>query len=332
MWKVAVVGAGTMGTVHAQAYVNMGNVDLVGIVDIRQSVAEGLAARSGTQAYTSLAELLNETDVDIVDICVPTYLHKEYVLQVARKKKHVICEKPIARSLEDAQAMINACEEAGVSLFIGHVVRFFPEYCLARDRLQSGTIGCVGTVRTSRGGEFPTAWEDWYADIDKSGSVIVDAMIHDFDFLRWCFGDVKRVYAKSTVGRDFPRVDHAFVSLRFENGIIGHAEGTWAYPDGFRTQLEIAGDQGLLLHDSDAAAPIQNYRRSSGVANAGVAVPESPLEKNPYQLELEHFLDCLMHNTELRITPLDAYKALEISLAALESIRTGQPVELGGVE
>jgi UDP-N-acetylglucosamine 3-dehydrogenase len=326
--KVAVVGAGTMGTVHSDAYTRIPGVELVGIVDIRQDVANRLATARGTQAYTRLKDVIEAANPDVVDVCVPTYLHRELVEEAAQAGRHVICEKPIARTLEDARAMIETCQRQGVKLYIAHVVRFFPEYRRAYELVTSGAIGRVGMARAMRGGAFPTAWEDWYANVAKSGTLIVDAMIHDFDFLRWCFGEVRRVYAKSQLGRDVARSDHALVSLRFENGVIAHVEGTWAYPSGFRTELEIAGSDGLIQHSSEDSAPIQTASRQLGTVAAGVEVPESPLLKNPYQVELEHFVDCLSSGKEPIVTAEDAYKALEISLAALHSAQTGEPVYL----
>jgi UDP-N-acetylglucosamine 3-dehydrogenase len=325
--KVAVIGAGTMGSMHAQAYTRIRDVKLVGMVDPREDQVAPLASRFGTKAYTSLNEVLENENPDVIDVCVPTYLHKRIVETAARQKKHIICEKPIARTLAEAREMIDICKNEGVHLFIAQVVRFFPEYAKAHDMVVSGAIGQVGTVRTMRGGIFPTAWQDWYANVEKSGTVILDAMIHDFDFLRWCFGEVERVYAKSIWGRELNRMDHALVSLRFKNGIIAHCEGTWAYPSGFRTQLEIAGSDGIIHHDSDEAMPIRSVIRSQS-HTGGVAVPESPLLKDPYLLELEHFIDCIRFEKEPIVTAEDGYKALEIALAALESAQTGRPVLL----
>ncbi|MCL6632162.1 MAG: Gfo/Idh/MocA family oxidoreductase [Alicyclobacillus herbarius] len=326
--KVAVVGAGTMGTVHAEAYKNMPDVQLVGIVDINRDTAQYLAFRQRTDDYTSLDALIREKRPDVVDVCVPTYLHRQVVETAARAGCHVICEKPIARTLADARAMIETCRAAGVQLYIAHVVRFFPEYRRAYELLQSGAIGRVGTVRAMRGGAFPKAWQDWYANVARCGTVIVDSMIHDFDFLRWCFGEVERVYAKSLLGRDLLQLDHAFVSLRFQNGVIAHVEGTWAYPSGFRTELEIAGSEGMIDFRSDQAAALHSQFQESDFVRAGVEVPESPLVKNPYQLELEHFLACIRDGEQPLVTAEDGLKALEISLAALTSVETREPVVL----
>ncbi|MCL6455114.1 MAG: Gfo/Idh/MocA family oxidoreductase [Alicyclobacillus sp.] len=328
MVKVGLVGAGTMGAVHAEAYTRMSGVQLVGITDVRADAAAQLAAACGTRAWPNLDQLLEEADPDVVDVCVPTYLHRSLVERIAGAGKHIICEKPIARTLEDARAMMRAADAAGVRLFIAHVLRFFPEYRRARDLIAAGKVGQPGTVRTMRGGVFPRGWDDWYASVDKCGTLIVDMIIHDFDFLRWCFGEVERVFARSCLGRELNRIDHALVSLRFRNGVIGHVEGTWAYPEGFRTELEVAGTAGILHHDSTEATPVHAWYRQGATDGGGVSVPESPLAKGPYQVELEHFIDCIVNGTAPVVTAEDAYRALEISLAALQSATTGQPVSL----
>ncbi|WAH35570.1 Gfo/Idh/MocA family protein [Alicyclobacillus dauci] len=330
MFRVALVGCGTIGSVHAAGYLRMANATLVGIVDIRENHGRKMAKRFDTQWYSSLQQILEAEEVDVVDVCVPTYLHRSIVEQAARAGKHVICEKPIARTLDDAEAIIRICSEYGIRLFIAQVLRFFPQYRQTHELLEAGAMGSVGTARAMRGGGFPQGWNDWYASVERSGTLVVDMIIHDFDFLRWCFGEVQRVYAKGLLGRELNRLDHAFVSLRFQNGVIAHVEGTWAYPSGFRTMLEVAGTEGVLEHRSDEEMPIHLSLRQNGTETGGVAVPESPLDKDPYQLELEHFLSCIETASDALVTPHDAYKALEISLAALKSIQTGEPVELGG--
>ncbi len=328
MIKVAVIGAGTMAHVHSEGYLNMADVQLVGIVDHHEGRGETLAFERGTRYYSSFETLIVNEEVDVVDVCVPTPVHKDYVLKAARAKKHVICEKPMARNLEDAKEMIETCQAEGVRFFVAHVVRFFPEYVKAMNLVQSGEIGKVGTVRARRGGAFPKATEDWYASFLKSGSLVVDLMIHDFDYLRGVFGEVERVYAKSLLGREINRIDNALVSLRFKNGVIASVEGTWAEPSGFSTKLEIAGDGGIITHDSAAEAAIQTSFRTVSNQGEGVNVPENPVNKSPYQLELEHFLECIKTGETSLVTPEDGYEALKISLAALESIKTGNVITL----
>jgi UDP-N-acetylglucosamine 3-dehydrogenase len=329
--NVLVIGAGTMGTVHSNAYMAMENVNLVGIVDIRKEKADAVAGGK-VPTFTSFEEAISEVkDFDVVDVCLPTYLHKGYVLKGAGLGKHVVCEKPLARSLEDARDLIHTCKTQNVKLFVGHVLRFFPEYVQAKSVIDSGKIGKPGVVRTFRGGVFPTAWNDWYADFKNSGGLVLDMIIHDIDFLRWCFGEVERVYAKSLLGRGFARKDYDLLTIRFKNGVIAHVEGSWAH-EGFSMTFEIAGDKGIIDYNSSKETPLFLRAQSTKEATSGgVAVPESPMRNNPYFYELEHFMHCIETDETPRVTPEDAYKAVEISLAALKSIETGQPVLLNPV-
>lgn len=329
MLKVGIIGAGTMGRIHAGAYALMKDAQLVGVADIRPAAAQPLADQLGSKAYSTLEDLIAAENPDIIDICLPTYLHKSFVMKAAQFGKHVICEKPIAPALEDAQEMIEACRKAGVKLMVGHVLRFFPEYAKAKQMVDRNAVGKVGTVRMLRGGSIPSGWNDWYRSFDQSGGVILDLIIHDFDWLRWTFGEVERVYAKGLIGREMLSMDHAFVSLRFVNGTIAHVNGSWAHPEGFRTFLEIAGKKGVISMDSDDTVSIHTSLHSAkSAAAASVQIPESPLGKSPYLLELEHFVDCALHDKQPSITGEDAYKAVEISLAALQSVRTGRAITL----
>ncbi|UUZ86204.1 Gfo/Idh/MocA family oxidoreductase [Paenibacillus sp. P26] len=328
MHHVLVIGAGTMGSVHAEAYAAMNHVKLVGIVDIRQEVAGKLADKLQTRVFGTVEEALEQSErIDVIDVCLPTYLHKEYVKKAAEAGKHVICEKPLARTLEDAQEMIEFCREKNVRLFVGHVLRFFPEYREAKKLVDQGAIGDAAVVRTTRGGGFPRAWNHWYADFQNSGGLVLDMIIHDFDFLRWCFGEVERVYAKSLLGRGHYDVDYALVTLRFVSGTIAHVEGTWAH-DRFMMKFELAGKKGMIDFDSTSDRPLVSTSREVAGGSVGVAVPESPLKRSSYYLELEHFLSCLEKGSNPIVTAQDAYEAMRIALAALESIKTGKPVEL----
>ena len=327
MYHVLIIGAGTMGRFHAQAYAGMKDVRVSGIVDRDLRRAEELAKPLRASVFTTFEEAHGTVPAEVVDICLPTPLHKPFVLKAVNAGKHVICEKPLARNLEDAREMIDACREKGMKLFVGHVVRFFPEYVRARELVKSGRIGDVTVVRTGRGGSFPGGWNDWYADYQASGGLVLDLIIHDFDYLRWCFGEVERVFAKSLIGRGYARMEYALVTLRFRSGVIAHVEGTWSH-EGFSSRFEIAGKTGIIAYDSAKDRPLLVQERGTEVSAYGVAVPESPLNENPYARQLGHFLHCLKTGEPPVVTAEDAYRALEIALGALHSIETGQPVTL----
>ena len=339
MLKVALVGAGSMAGMHAGCYTKIENADLVGIMDTRLEAAAALAEKNHSTPYTDFEKMLTETRPDVVDVCCPTPWHVDYVCRAAERAgelqlRGISTEKPMARTVGECQRMIAACEAANLPLFVAHVLRFFPEYALAKQGVEGGYVGRPAAIRTRRGGPMPRAWNDWYANFDWSGGCILDLIIHDFDWLRWTFGEVERVYAKGCLSAKLPGYDYALVTLRFQSGAIVHVEGTWNDPGGFKVGLEIAGDAGLAEYNFNqpTGAP---FRMALNAADddtdkprPGVAVPESPTNVNPYQAELQHFLDCLEAGITPSITPQDGMAAVQIACAAIESIQTGQPVKL----
>lgn len=324
--RVGIVGSGVMAEVHAAGWRNTG-AELVGCASAHLEQATRLAEQFGFEVYPSYGELLKA--VDIVDICVPTHLHKAMVLQAAGAGKHVICEKPIALSVRDGQEMIEACERAGVRFFVAMVVRFFPQYRLARELVTRGQIGKLGVMRLKRVSYPPQKSDDnWYFDESRSGGMVVDLMIHDFDYARWLAGEVERVFARLSrsadgVGR------YAQVILRFKSGPMALIEGGWAYPPGvFRTALDLAGTDGLIEWSSDEHGPVRSFVLHRPGEAASVGLPVAGLAEDPYALELQHAYRCIQTGAPFEVSAQDALEALRLALAARESIATGKPVSL----
>ncbi|WP_028547963.1 Gfo/Idh/MocA family protein [Paenibacillus sp. UNC451MF] len=322
MIRIGLVGAGTMGNTHNRAYRQVNGASITAVCDIDEEKAGRIAQGWDVPVYASLEEMLASGKVDAVDICLPTDLHRQAVELAASYGKHVFCEKPISTTEDDARAMIEACRQAGVTLMVGHVVRFFPEYRAARQQLLSGKLGKPGVVRTIRSGAFPV-WMPWYSDYSRSGGPLLDLAIHDFDFLRWCFGPVRRVFSRQTTAE---RLDHTLTLVRFESGVMAHVEASWAYPPGspFQTAIEIAGTKGLVQFDKEKSYSVVKF----GGTKEQTAVPDSPLEKSPYALELEHFVECIVNRTEPLTSGEEALSSLRIGLAAMESVRTQQSIEM----
>lgn len=328
MVKVALIGAGCMGRVHAAAYRKLDDAELIAVCDLDTKRAQELGPRA--EVSSDYQDILNDPNIDMVDICLPTFLHKEAVIQAANAGKHVLCEKPIARTVEDGELMVKACEEAGVKFSVGHVVRFFPDFAKLKDVLASGQIGEAKVIRSSRGGGFPTwGWQNWYADYEKSGGPLVDLIIHDFDFLRWVFGPVDRVFAKSLTGR-YENLDYSLVTLRFANGMVAHVEGSWAEPPGtpFAVSLEVAGTKGLYQYSNQQSMPvILRTRQGEAVPKA---VPESPLLMEPYTRQIDAFIQSILDKQSPTVSGHEAIESLRISLAACRSAETGAVIHLGG--
>lgn len=326
--KVGIVGVGFMGSTHAAAWAET-EAQIAGFVAETTGEAHSLADQHGTKVYPDLAAMLDR--VDVVDLCTPTHLHFEMVLQAAAAGKHIICEKPLARSLEQAQEMLQACRRAGVRLLVAHVVRFFPEYALAKATVEAGKIGKPGVIRLSRGSYRPKKpVGNWFLDEAKSGGILMDLMIHDFDYARWIAGEVESVFAKKvTTGQPDASVDFGLAILKHAGGALSHIAGAWAYPPPtFRTHLEIAGDAGLIEFDSDDSAPIRNLIAKPCGDSPDVGLPSSPVSESPYTTQIKEFYQALRNGAPARVAAEDGLAAVQIAEAAILSAQTGQAVRL----
>jgi predicted dehydrogenase len=324
--RVGIVGAGGMGRVHTTAWQTT-PAQVVGYRDIRPERAENYAERYGGRAYDSLDALL--ADVDVISCTTPTDVHYEIVMAAARAVKHVICEKPLARTLAQGREMVAACRAAGVKLLVGQVVRFFPEYDRAKRAIDGGMIGKPAVLRFSRCVSQPRlSVDNWFVDFNRSGGLILDLMVHDFDQARWMAGEVTRVYAKAlSVTRPEAGVDHALAILTHASGAITHVEGSWAYPPIFTTAFEVAGSEGLLTFDAESSKPIRFLRHQQ----VNTEIPEVPLPSNPllesqYVTEIKAFYEAIAHDAPVRVSAVDGLAAIQIALAAIESAQTGRAV------
>lgn len=332
--KVGIVGSGFMGKIHAAAW-HKTPATVAGVTSSDRRSAQALADQYQASVYDSLEAMLAE--VDVVDICTPTYLHHPMVLQAAQAGKDIVCEKPLALTVAHAREMIDATRQAGVRLLVGHVVRFFPEYAMAKSIVAQGQIGQVGVVRLTRCSFKPARdqADSWFHDVAKSGGMMLDLMIHDFDYARWVAGEVFSVYARN-VASQFAEApaDYALAILTHQNGAISHVEGGWAYPvPMFRTALEIAGSHGLIEHPAASSTPLGFYLHQSASDSASIAVPTSPLSEDPYTAEIRHFYRVLTgEEPQPRITAEDALEALCIAQAAIASARTGKPVTIEAIK
>ncbi|MCB0825015.1 MAG: Gfo/Idh/MocA family oxidoreductase [Armatimonadetes bacterium] len=322
--KVGVVGTGGMGNVHARHYVNMPDVELYAY-DRDLEKLGAFCKHHGAKKTDSYEDLL--ATCDIVDICLPTHLHKQFSLEAIDAGKAVLLEKPMARTVEECREILDAANAKGVPFSVGHVVRFFPEHEKAHQVVVSGEIGDPAAVRMRRGGRAPVGSDGWFQNPELSGGVILDLGIHELDWLRWTLGECTQVFAQS-VRANFPNLDsnvqgdYALITLSFESGAIAHVEATWMDPSGFRTTLEVCGSKGLIDFDSRNAPSLRTHT-DSGTRN------ETPnhVSTDPYYRQLRGFVDAVKNGTEPAVGGLDGLKAVAIALAAIESAQTGKPVK-----
>ncbi|HJQ13562.1 MAG TPA: Gfo/Idh/MocA family oxidoreductase [Anaerolineales bacterium] len=326
--RVGIVGVGFMGSTHAAGWAAT-PAQIAGFTAETNKEAGALAEKYNVTVHASLDEMLR--DVDVVDICSPTHLHHEMALKAAASGKHVVCEKPLARTTQQAQEIVNACKKAGVQLLVAHVVRFFPEYALAHAAVTEGQIGKPGVIRLHRGSYRPKKPAgNWFLDEEKSGGILMDLMVHDYDYACWVAGEVESVSARRvTEVHPDAYVDYGLVILSHRSGALSHVSGAWAYPPPtFRTKLEIAGDHGLIEFDSDSTVPIQNLILKSDTDAPDVALPSSPVSESPYTTQIKEFYRALADGETPRVTAADGLHAVQIAEAAIQSAHSGQPVTI----
>lgn len=332
---VGLVGTGKLGRLHARHWESLPNVRVVAIADpfinnARALVASDAAAQAPL-AFADLPDLLAHSRPDIVDICTPTPTHRSLVEQAIAARCAVFVEKPLARTLADCDALVDLVRQTHAFLMVGHVVRWFPAFAYAKTVVDGGGVGVPAAIRTAREASFPRRGgqaQSWYDDFAQSGGVILDVLLHDFDWLRWCFGAVVRVYARGLSFEPEHRGlrDYALVTLRFASGAIAHVTGSWAHPGPVRTTFEICGDGGMLEWDSEQSVSLSLLRTET-------RHQESPLTPadDPYLAELRAFVDALRAGQPPPVTVEDGREAVRIALAALESMETGLAVALPGL-
>ncbi|MCM8771886.1 MAG: Gfo/Idh/MocA family oxidoreductase [Candidatus Omnitrophica bacterium] len=337
MIKVGIIGAGFMGSMHATVYSQLPDVKIVGIADIRGEKAKSLATKFKTIAYFDPDQLINREDVNLIDICLPTYLHKEFVIKAAEAKKDIICEKPIALTVEDANEMIKVCEKNKVRFAIAHVLRFWPEYKYLKDIYDRGAYGQLLTISMRRVSPLPTwAWQDWLLSQEKSGGALVDLHIHDTDFLLYLLKTKpKKIYTK--IKRKNGLDAHVFSIFTFENGVIAEVEGGFDFPSNFPFEMSYTAkfEKATVDFNSNKSPSLIIYEHSGKIDKPvfqkikAEGVEGNIEDLGGYFYELRYFVDHIIHNKPFQvITPEEARDSLEIVLKEKESDLKGAEIEI----
>lgn len=313
-----------MGNVHARKYALMPDVELVAH-DRDHSKLETFCDQHQAECLDNLEALLDRSDM--IDVCLPTDLHFEVAKRALQADKHVIVEKPLARTIEECQELLDLAKSSSKHLIPAHVVRFFPEYANIHGIIKTEQLGRPASIRMRRGGKAPIGSDKWFSDYDRSGGVLLDLALHEFDWLHWTLGEVESVYARSAqIGPQAhgPTLqgDYALAILEFKSGAIAHVEATWMDPSGFRTTVEAACSEGYIEYDSRKTASIITYTENGLRYEAAL----EPLD-DPYYKQLRAAVDAAKGDAKPQVSAEDGLTAVAISLAALESAATGKPVK-----
>jgi predicted dehydrogenase len=322
--RVGVVGAGLIAGCHVRAYSKAAGVEVVAVADTRLAKAQQLAVSVGAQARADLDELL-ALGTDVISVCTPPSSHAELTVRALEAGQHVLCEKPVALSLRDAERIQQAAAVSDRVVMIGHVSRYEPDHRAARDLVEAGQIGDVAMMAHSVTTSFP-AWSEgnWLARPEESGGPLLDLAVHSFDYLAWVIGSpAVRVHAVAADSQAGP-VTYGVATVRYASGAMGQVEVSWAHPAGrgFKLMAEIAGSAGRISWDYDSINGGAIYRADGSVTWLG------PLGERGYASEIAAFTAAVRVGGPSPVPVSDGVAATRTALAALHSARTGEPVDL----
>lgn len=312
---------------YAEALLQTDGVELVAIADEDPQRGQEAAAKFGVEFVGDYPQML-ATDVDAIVVCNENAKHAEVVIAAAKAKKHILCEKPIATTLADARAMIEACREHDVLLQIAFPVRFHPSVQRVKNLLSAGKVGRILAMRGTNRGQNPGGW---FVDPALSGGgAVLDHTVHILDIMRWFTGrEVTEVYAEidTRFYEGLPVDDCGLLTLEFENGIIASHDPSWSrnrtFPTWGDATLEIIGTDGTLSLD------VFQQRMTLHSDIAGHATYENWGDDMDTLLVADFVQSVRTGKKVASVTGEDGLRALEVALGAYESAKTGQPVRIG---
>ncbi len=336
---VGIIGSGFVADIHTHAIKHVPEIDLVAVASPTPGKAKAFAADRGIpHAYEDYRELIARPDVQMVTLALPNDRHAEAAIAAAKAKKHVICEKPLCRTLEEADRMIAACRDAGVLLLYAEELLFAPKYVRAKTLVDEGAVGKPFLVRQSEEHDGPHM--AWFWDVERSGGgVLLDMGCHSIEFGRWVLGKpkVKSVYAHmgtyvhqaKTKGED-----HSICIVEFEGGGVVLAENSWAKRGGVDDRCEIYGSEGFTRADLLRGSALLTYSQKGygyAVEKAGTTqgytfTMYEEVWNYGFPQELRHFAGCVMGKEKPVETGEDGRAVLEILYAAYQSAGEGRKI------
>jgi UDP-N-acetyl-2-amino-2-deoxyglucuronate dehydrogenase len=340
MVKFALVGCGRIAKRHSEllGYNKIKGASLTAVCDIVEEKAKAIGEKFNIPYYTDMDEMMQEENIDVVSVLTESGNHAKHVINLAKYGKHIIVEKPMALTLNDADAMIKACDENRCKLFVVKQNRFNVPVVKLREVLEAGRFGklVLGTVRVRwcRTQEYydQAPWRGTWA---MDGGVLTNQASHHIDLLEWMMGDVESVFAKSmTALVNIEAEDTAVVTLKFRNGALGIIEATTAIrPKDLEGSISILGEKGSVEIGGFAVNKMLHWKfQEKQEGDDEVMEKYSVNPPNVYgfghQVYYEHVVDCILNDKKQLVDGLEGRKSLELIMAIYESIETGKEVFL----
>ncbi|MHA2202481.1 MAG: aminotransferase class I/II-fold pyridoxal phosphate-dependent enzyme [Candidatus Hodarchaeales archaeon] len=331
--KIGVIGLGGIGQVHAVAYAACSWTELHSLATRNPIALQGAALFFGvTNIYEDYLEALKNPELQAVSICVPTYVHKEYIIAAANAGKHILCEKPILLYPEEVEEVKKVLKENKVKLMVAMICRFMSHYSMAKKVIEKGEIGSIVSIHAHRRGRGPPP-ADWFWDVEKSGGIVVDLAIHDIDLVQWFLGSndpIKTVYAigSNAVYPEINTWDTVVITLKSQSGALITIEASWAEPDlrdqvGNNTKMIVYGEDGTIQIDPSKQPAIKNTELD------GPEPTFEELDQLPFFVDqVGTFAKAILNDEEVPIPITDGVSDLRVARAALESLQSGNVIHL----
>lgn len=336
--KVGVVGAGSIAKHrHLAEYAANENVEIVAICDINEERAKEMAKKFGAaQTFTDYKDLVKQ-DLDAVSVCTPNYLHAPVSIAALEAGKHVLCEKPMATSEQEADDMIAAAEKAGKLLMIGHNQRFVASHQKAQEWIASGELGKIYSFRTAFGHPGPEGWsadgkDSWFFDKDEAFiGAMGDLGVHKTDLIRYILGEEMTEVAAmvETSAKENTEVDdNAVLVLKTESGIIGTLAASWSYVAEDNATV-IFAEKGVLRLEDDPEYSVVLQKADGTKEELSLGKIQSNDEGGQVSTGvIDHFVDSILSGKQPLIDGEEGKRSLKVILGALESNKSKQIVKL----
>jgi predicted dehydrogenase len=336
--RFGIIGAGNIAPVHAVAINSIEGAELLAVADSNPERGQALADKFGGTPYTDYHDLLARSDVDAVSICLPPYLHAPITLEAAAKGKHVLCEKPMAISLAECDAMIAACGKAGVTLGVIFQGRFEPLALQLKTAIDAGELGQLLWVSANTFWHRTDAYYqsgDWRGILAKEGGgVLMNQAIHAVDLLLWLAGTPARVTAQiRTLNHKIEIEDCAFASMEYENGKLGIIQATTISIPGYPERLEFYGTQGSAIYHKGQGQlewhflDAEKDRTDSSEASNGATRPMDILP-TAHIAQFKDFVKAINENRPPAVTGQDGRVSIELIKAIYRSSQKNTPIAL----
>ena len=336
-FRVALVGCGRIAKNHFDAIDRIDGLDLVGVADVVPERAALAAATHGVPAFTSLAQMLAGVECDIVTVAAPSGLHPVLGIEAANARKHVVSEKPMAISLQGADALIDACAENGVKLFVVKQNRLNPAIQLVKRAVDKGRFGRIHsancTVRWARPQEYYDQ-APWRGTWEFDGGAFMNQASHYVDLIQWLMGPVESVMAKTaTLARRIETEDSGVAILKFRSGAIGSIQVTMlAYPRNLEGSITILGEKGSVKIGGTAVNKVENWQFAEYDDDDKLVAATETNPPNVYGLGHQGYyrnvLSVLRGEAKPDTDGRAGRKSLELILGIYESAKTGREVPL----